>query len=267
MAALVAQLEPHPEVDAVLRELWEGVRAVLGGQFVGAYLFGSLAAGDFDEDSDVDLLVVTEDKLARRVLEELRAMHARVAARPSRWATQLEVSYIPRGALRRYDPHGDRLHPRLDRGRGETLQLKEHDSDWVVQRHVLRERGVTLEGPDPRTLIDPVSPADLRRAMHDLLWWLDEILADPSRVNTRGYQTYLVLTMCRVLYTLRHGAVVSKRAAAAWAARELDPRWSPLIARTWAGRREPRLPAAPEDLAATLELIRYTLEHARQLEV
>lgn len=265
MAALISQLEPHPEVDAVLRELLEGVRAILGRRFVGAYLFGSLATGDFDEDSDVDLLVVTDEEIPRELLSSLQAMHARLAARASHWATQLEVSYLPRRALRRHDPE-DRLHPRLDRGLGERLRLKEHDADWVVQRHALRERGLVLTGPDPRTLIDPVSPDDLRRAMLDLLWWPAEILEDPSRIAARGYQSYIVLTMCRVLYTLRHGAVVSKRAAADWATETLDARWTPLIERTWASRHAPRLAATSEDIDATLDLIRLTLEHARRYE-
>lgn len=265
MAALVAQLEPHPEVDALLRELLEGARALLGPRFVGAYLFGSLTTGDFDEDSDVDLLVVTDDALPPETLDGLRALHTRLAARPSRWATQLEVSYLPRRALRRHDP-ADRLHPHLDRGRGETLQLKEHDSDWVVQRHTLRERGLTLAGPDPRALVEPVSPDDLRRAMHELLWWPAALLEDPSPIARRGYQTYIVLTMCRVLYTLRHGAVVSKRAAADWAAATLDPRFAPLIGRTWAGRHRPDQPATPEDISATLDLVRHTVEHARHYE-
>ena len=266
MSALISQLEPHPEVDALLREVLEGARAVLGERFVGAYLFGSLASGDFDEDSDIDLLFVTGEEIPQESLSALQSMHARINARASHWATQLEVSYIPRRALRRRDP-GDCLHPHLDRGRGETLRLREHDSDWVVQRHVLRERGLTLAGPDPRTLIEHVSPDDLRRAMHDLLWWPAEILCDPARIGTRGYQSYLVLTMCRVLYTLRHGAVVSKRAAADWAQETLGARRSPLIERAWAGRREPRRAATPEDVNATLDLIRHTLEQARRDEV
>ena len=49
--------------------------------------------------------------------------------------------------------------------------MMRHDSDWVVQRHTLRERGITLAGPAPQTLIDPITPNDLRRAMLAILWW------------------------------------------------------------------------------------------------
>lgn len=93
---------PHAEVNTLPGELLGGVRAVLGSQFVGAYLFGSPACGDFDRDSDVDVLVVTEGELSGEQFEALRATHERLARADSPWATQLEVSYIPRAALR-YD--------------------------------------------------------------------------------------------------------------------------------------------------------------------
>src|SRR2546423_4926058 len=101
-----------------------------------------------------------------------------------------------------------------------------HDSDWIVQRYTLRERGITLAGPAPQSLIDPVSPDDLRRAMLDILhgWWA-LMLDDPAPLRRRGYQSYTVLSLCRLLYTLEYGAVVSKPVAARWAQETLDARW------------------------------------------
>jgi predicted nucleotidyltransferase len=259
MSPALRQLDSYPDVEALLRELLDRVRAVLGARFVGAYLFGSLATGDFDDDSDVDVVIVTDNAVPPEVLASLQCLHADLATIESRWATEFEVSYIPRRALRRFDP-ADCRHPRLERGPGETLAVKRHDSDWVVQRHLIRERGVTLAGPDPRTLIDPVAPGDLRRAMHDLLWWPAELLADPSPIRTRGYQSYLVLTMCRILYTLAHGEVVSKRDAAEWAKRTLDPRWSALINDAWVGRSAPDGPATTDEVKAPLDFIRHTLD-------
>lgn len=253
----------YPEVGEVLRRLLGGARGLLGPRFVGAYLFGSLACGDFDGASDVDVLVVTAEEVSPELFDALGSMHERLAASGSRWATQLEVSYVPRRALRRRDPR-DATHPHIDRGAGERLRLAPHDSDWVVQRHTLRERGVTLAGPDPRALIDPVSAEDLRRAMLELLWWPEEILGDPGRIRARGYQSYIVLTMCRVLYTLERGEVASKREAARRAAELLGEPWAALIGRAWDGRRHPDAEAAREDVDATLGLIRETLRRARR---
>jgi predicted nucleotidyltransferase len=266
MSQIVKHPAPYPEVNALLQELLESVQTILGSHFVGAYLFGSLTSGDFDQHSDIDVVVATDDELPDDLFLALKAMHARIAAFDSWWATQLEVSYIPRRALRRHDPAGA-VHPHIDRGKGESLRMMWHDSDWVIQRYTLRERGITLTGPPPQTLIDPISANDLRRAMLAILRWPAEILDDPTQIKKRGYQSYIVLTMCRMLYTLQYGTVASKPVAAHWAQEKLDQRWRALIERAVVGRQHPQSKASSEDLSGTMDFIRYTLERSRQFEI
>jgi aminoglycoside adenylyltransferase-like protein/nucleotidyltransferase-like protein len=239
----------YAEVDAVLAELLEGVRGTLGPQLVGVYLDGSLAAGDFaDHSSDIDVLVVTEDALSDEVVAALGTMHERLATGTSKWAQELEVSYIPRRALRRFDPD-DNAHPCIQRG-SDQLLTEEHDRAWVIHRHVVREHGVALVGPDPRTLIDSVDARDLRDAVVSLLhgWWT----APTCRrwLDNPFYRSYAVLTMCRMRYTLQYGAVVSKPIAARWAQTALDAWWTPLIqaALAWSSDIVP-------DLSETLRFI------------
>lgn len=247
------------EITAVVRDLIESVQRILGKQFVGAYVTGSLTTGEFDEASDIDVVVVTKDELPDHLFDELSAMHERIASGESKWATQLEVSYISRRELRRHDPKHT-THPHLDRGRGEALKRIKHESDWIPQRHMLRERGFTLVGPDPKTLIDPVSPDDLRDAMRPLLsGWVKSVLKRKVPFAGRAEQSYVVLTVCRILYTLEHGEVASKRAAAKWARELLHERWHPLIDRAWHGRQNSGLPL--EDTKETLAFIRHALEH------
>src|SRR5207248_1656203 len=70
----------------------------------------------------------------------------------------------------------------------------------------------------------------------------------------RWAQTYLVLTLCRLLFTTRTGAVAGKAEGAAWGERELDPAWASLIRRALAERGDPsvesRIPADPDAHAA-----------------
>lgn len=254
----------RPEVDELLHALTDGLQQILGDRLVGVYLFGSATRDDFDRESDVDVVVVTTEDLTTGALTELRAMHARIAGLDSSYATQLEVSYIPGKAIRKYDPP-DVVHPRLDRGRSETLGMMSHDADWVIQRHLIREHGTVLFGPPPQTLIDPVSGDEMRQAMRDLLGeWLAPLVANPPHVHTRGYQAFLVLSTCRILYTLEHGDVVSKRAAAQWGEESLGSRWRPLIKRAWVGRINPDEPPQESDLADTWSLIEYAVETARR---
>ena len=151
LAVTMGQSTGYADVDAVLAHLLAGVRGTLGRQLVGVYLDGSLATGDFaEQSSDIDVLVVTEDALSDEVVAALGTMHARLATGPSKWARELEVSYIPRRALRRFDPD-DNCHLCIQRG-SDQLVTEEHDRDWVIHRHVIREHGATLAGPDPCTL-------------------------------------------------------------------------------------------------------------------
>ncbi|MGI9167769.1 MAG: aminoglycoside adenylyltransferase domain-containing protein [Pyrinomonadaceae bacterium] len=244
----------------MLFELLSGVQTILRSRFIGLYLFGSLASGDFDRDSDVDFIVVSENEISPDLFSALQGMHARIATIDSWCATQLDGSYISRHALRRYDP-ANAVHPHIDRDVGESLRMMQHDSDWIIQRQGLREQGLVVAGPALHTLIDPVLPRELRQAVLDLLHgWLAPMIDDPAPLKTRGYQSYIVLTLCRMLYTLEFGTIVSKRAAAHSAQGTLDERWIPLIERACLGRQTPRVKTEADDVNSTLELIRYVLE-------
>ncbi|MDQ3006385.1 MAG: DUF4111 domain-containing protein, partial [Chloroflexota bacterium] len=257
---------PYPDVNKILNILYTYASEILQDHFVGMYLFGSLANGDFDQHSDIDVLVVTKDEIKDDVFSSLQAMHAQLASLNSPWATQLEVSYIPQKALRCFDP-ADKLHPHLDRGNNESLHWMAHESDWIIQRHILRERGIILEGPAPQSLIDPISATDLQKAIVDVLpLWAGPILEDPLKIGNRGYQSYIVLSLCRMLYTLQCGTIISKRAAADWAQDSLSKQWTPLIARAWQGRQNAGSNAEPEDVEGTLNFIRFTMQYCQQLE-
>jgi predicted nucleotidyltransferase len=168
MSAVVGNPTPYPEVNNLLQKLLESVQTILGSHFIGMYLDGSLASGDFDQDSDIDFGVVTDEDISGNLFSAFQAMHARIATIDSWCAIQLEGSYISEHALRRFDPE-HALHPNIERGSGERLKMVYHDEAWAIHRYGLRERGITVIGPSPQTLIDPVSPNDLRRAMLPLL--------------------------------------------------------------------------------------------------
>jgi hypothetical protein len=226
------------------------------------YLEGSLANGDFDEDSDIDFVVITDEDVSENIFAALQAMHERINLLDTQWTINLEGSYISQDALRRYDPNHAN-YPNLERGLGERLKIVHHDEIWNVHRYILRERGITITGPDPKTLIDPISPNELRRSMMPALHgWATQILNNPEEIARQGYQSYTVLSLCRILYTLEFGDIVSKRKAARWVEETQGEKWSALIDRAWIGRHNPQLLASPDDMNQTLHLIRYALDEA-----
>jgi predicted nucleotidyltransferase len=82
----------HPEVNTVLQRLLSDVRAILGTRFLGMYISGSLAMGDFDESSDIDALVVTTDALPEEVVCALAEMHERLSATYPGWSLRSRTS-------------------------------------------------------------------------------------------------------------------------------------------------------------------------------
>jgi Domain of unknown function (DUF4111)/Nucleotidyltransferase domain len=251
---------PYADVNAAVSRFLSDIRTIFGRGFAGMYLSGSLALGDFSADrSDIDFLVATESEVSGEELEALREMHARFNASDSPWATEVEAAYISRFALRRYDP-ARATHPHIERGPGEILDLDSLASDWILQRHIVREHGVVVAGPSPCELIDPVPPDDMRRAVVGLMdaWW-GPMRYDAGPLSRRGYQAYTVLTMCRILYTFERGDVVSKPVAARWALQLLGGRWYALIDRALAWRKDDPDDASA-DVDVTRDMIQYVLE-------
>ncbi|MEP6773999.1 MAG: aminoglycoside adenylyltransferase domain-containing protein [Chloroflexota bacterium] len=264
---------PYPELNKLLQVLLQNVRTVLGPHFVGMYLEGSLANEAFDEASDIDFIVVTDQDVTEDLFLTLRAMHDRIALLDSRWGFELEGSYVGRQALRRReevpgpqadDAHVHPLYPNLERGVGEHLKMAPHDESWLVHRAILGERGITLAGPPPQTLVDPVTPTELRQAMLSVLReWPASLLEQPEKLGIWGLHTYVVVTLCRMLYTLHHGMVASKISAARWAQETLDKEWAPQIQRAWAWRYRPQPAASSEEVAETIAFIHYALQYSK----
>jgi hypothetical protein len=243
------------DLNQLLAELVDGARAVLGRNFVGAYLQGSFAVGDADEHSDVDFIVVTVGEVTPEERSALQALHQRLYSLATPWAQHLEGSYVPRQILRRPDPER-RPFLYLDNGATE-FTLDNHDNTAVV-RWSLRERGVVLAGPELRELLDVVSPDELREDVRWALGAWAEWFRSVESISRRALAV-AVLSHCRMLHTLAIGEVTSKVVAGGWALDELDTEWAPLISWAlddrpgpWAKVREPADPA----------LVRQTLAFA-----
>ncbi len=260
--ALIVNQPPTPyrDVNTLLLTLLESVRAILREKLVGFYLYGSLSAGDFDpESSDVDFLIVTSGELDQAALEALRAMHADIATSSLPYARKLEGSYIPQAALRRYDP-ANAMHPTI--GIDWEFGVGQHGTNWILERWIVREKGIIVWGPSPKTLIDPVAPDELRAAVCGMLrdFWQQQ-LHGPDWLRPRDYQAFAILSMCRALYTIREGKVASKPEAADWALQTLDPKWRLLIEQALVWRHEHE----PDDMTKMLEFLRFAV--ARGLEI
>ena len=252
MQAPLTEPTPYPEVNDVLIRLLTEARAVLGQEFVGLYLYGSLATGDFDpQRSDIDFLIVTSHFLPEQTIAALEKMHHGFAQSDNKWDRKLEGLYIPLAELSHYKEQG----PELPTVNERYFYIARQGSDWVIQRHLLREHETIVAGPSIREFIEPVPAQEMRTAVCAIMrsWWAP-MIDDPTWLDGRPeYQAFAVQTMCRVLYTLKFSSAVSKTKAAKWALEALGGEWTVLITDaagwpdTW-----------PADLQQVQDFIRYT---------
>jgi hypothetical protein len=208
------------------------------------YLVGSFALGDADEHSDCDFLVVVRELPGGLREQAVRDLWAELPLRPGTWTHDLEGSYAPLSDL------GDNAtigRPWFFVDHGHTaVQWDDHCNREVV-RWTLRERGVTVSGPEPRSFTAVVPAALVKERMRrDLEMLLPDILSW-APTEAAWTQRYVVATYCRVLYSLATGEVTSKRGALEWAMAELSARWRPLLvqvrvdrARGWNPDEPPR---------------------------
>jgi hypothetical protein len=227
---------PFPELNRVLEELVAGVQRALPQNLRGVYLVGSFAVGDADEHSDVDFVVATEGELSGGEQEELQALHGRLFELPVAWAQHLEGSYAPAAVLRRVDAERRPLFY-LDNGARDLIWHAHCNT--ALTRWTLREHGVALAGAPAASVVDPVDPGDLRAEARRKLEETAEWACEARGELTRWEQPYMVLSCCRMRFTLAHGRIASKQEAGTWALQALDERWRPLIRAALADRADP----------------------------
>lgn len=243
---------PYPQVDEVLAALLAASRDLFSEDLFGVYLFGSLTSGGFDpETSDIDFAVATKTDPSSRS-SEISALNRQLQD-SSPWAAKLEGSFLPRRVFEDFNPDGAAF-PTI--GMGGWYGLDHKGIERALQRFQLREHGIALAGPSPRSFIAPVSSESLKAETLDVLqgWWRSQ-LDDPVRLRRRGYQAYAVLTMCRMLYTLEIGSVASKPAAAGWARPRVAAPWQGMIDRALVWRDGDGV----DDFEPTVELIHWML--------
>ena len=193
-----------PGARAVVEHLTDARPAGL----VGVWLHGSATAGGLRPDSDVDLLVVTtrslDDSERSALLEVLLERSGRRATvGPS---LPLEVVSVVRGDVVPW-----RYPPTLDLQYGEWLRdagipRPEVAPDLAIVLSAARDAAVPLAGPPLAEVIDAVPPQDLQRAVLDCLpALLDDLVGDERNV---------LLTLARMVVTVRTGQVVPKDVAA-----------------------------------------------------
>jgi hypothetical protein len=230
----------------------------LGHNLVGLYTYGSLTQRAFDRQrSDIDCIAVARRDLSRRDLRVLRGELARLATSNS-WTARLQLLILLKDELLKMNGTGYLY----QFGR---LRRSGSDGNPIIWLNVLAS-GSVLFGPEPRSFVPSITAPMLFRALQRELRYLREEMIEKPHSKWRdvpSYRAYVVLTVCRILYSLRKGRIVSKPAAAAWAIRLVPMKHHSLIRAALKVDASRRLTSTP--VARVRAFIHYAEAHLRVL--
>ena len=218
-----------PEVNTILNTIESSVLEILQDSYLGLYLFGSLAIGDFDiETSDIDLVVATHTNLQDSQIALLSQFHEKLFSFNLPLCTELECLYLSKDNLRRYVPEKTICY-KIDRG-DRKLVKEILDIDWKINLFSLYNYGKTLSGPPITSIVAPISIDELKDSVLELInfWWLP-MSQNPEKLKHEGYRFYAVLTMARMLATFDLKKIISKKEANLWSQENLDNRWKDIV--------------------------------------
>ncbi|MBD3280414.1 DUF4111 domain-containing protein [Candidatus Dojkabacteria bacterium] len=214
--------EVNPVIDFVL----EQVRSIFGPSLLGVYLFGSLTYDDFKEErSDIDLQVVIENDAKKEETKQIEQLFHNISKKFPKWAGRVECSFTPISYYSQKNPP--------EKGRpyfGEKFYADAiYGNEWLINNYLLRKHGIRLYGAEFSELIDKIGIKDLQKAaLKDLKEEWEPKLKDSEYFENPHNQSYIVLNLCRILYTVQEGKVGSKSQATSWV-KSKYPQWRGLI--------------------------------------
>ena len=225
------------------------VRDALGDSLVGAYLHGSAVLGGLRPGSDLDILAVvarpTSEEERRAIVARLLDISGRRARRGP--ARPVELTIVRGSEIRPWHSppavdllYGEWLRDDFERG---AVPAPAPMPDLGPEIALTRQGDRALFGPPPAQVMDPVPPADLRRA---IVAGVPSLLADLES-DTRN----VLLTFARIWFTLATGIIGSKDEAAAWALDRLPGEHRGVLNRA----RELYLEGADDDWSASMPAV------------
>ena len=197
------------------------------GNIIGMYLFGSLTYGGFDrESSDIDIVVISKKLLQNNELDTLKEIHKELLESNIYWSKRIEVSYTPLEMLKENEP------PKTPRPYYNETFYNEatYGNEWLINNYLLYNYGITIYGPEFKTFFKKsIDIKDVQKACIQDFYkeWLPKI-DDDNYLSHDHYQAYIILNLCRILYTIINAETVNKTLSANWV-KENYNQWSILI--------------------------------------
>lgn len=219
-------ITPYKEIDELIEEFKKEIIQSLNQNLVGLYLTGSLSYDDFVPDrSDIDFQVIVKLPLSTSEIVDVEKLHAYIEEKYPKWAKRIECSYTPQSMLSDIQPPID---PRPWWGAGIMYPKAPYGNEWIINQYQLYNYAIPLHGPDYKSLTKSIDISDVQKGcVKDLFQEWEPKIQYVDSLNSHN-RSYIVLNLCRILYTVSQSAVSSKTISAGWV-KNTFPQWKDLI--------------------------------------
>ena len=208
------------------------LRAVLGSDLIGAYLFGSAVIGGLRARSDLDLMAVSSRRLTIREKRKMIEQMLTISGKPR----SVELTVVVSSEIRpwhypaRMDfQFGNWWRSEYEKGVVEPYRSNVNPDLASLVRLVLHANAAVI-GPPPADVFDPVPRADY---IAGLVSTIDEWLEDLNETDL-GIRN-VVLALARIWCDIVTDQIRTKDQAAEWALSRLPPRHRAILQRAMAG--------------------------------
>jgi len=226
----ISNLTPYLDVNNILESFTKGNIIIFKDNLIGIYLTGSLSYQAFDyRSSDIDITVILQNPISTKELNAIRRFHLQLEEKYYKWASRLECTYTPVEMLSSILPPTT---PRPWYWGGEHKLYAEalYGNEWIINNYLLYNHAIPLVGPDFKELTNPIDMEEVQKAcIRDLFKEWEPLKTNPDWFTDSHNETYLILNLCRIFYTVMCKSAGSKKTAALWVKNKYSESWGEMI--------------------------------------
>lgn len=257
-----SEITPYKEVNLIVTNIRDGVINIFDKDLVGIYLTGSLSYGDFDpKRSDIDVQVVLAQPCGEDKYPLIEKLHEKIESEYPFWLKRIEVSYTPIQFLKEIMP------PKLPRpyyNEGVFYPEAPYGNEWIINQYQLVKHGITIYGLDFKELVKPIDIVEVQKAcIRDLLTEWKIKTENIDDLKDSHMQSYVVLNICRILYTVFATDVGTKKESSKWIKETFAPKWTSLIteAEVWEYGK------VMNRIQETIDFVKFGVESVKKTDI
>lgn len=208
----------------ILNSIINDYKIILADNLVGVYLHGSLAMGCYNQNSDIDFIVVIKNPLSFEISRDLIAVLLSQKNVPKKG---LEMSVVIKKYTQSFvyptpfELHYSKAHQQGYLKDSSYICGKTVDKDLAAHFTIINHDGVCLYGESIEDVFSPV-PKE---------FYIDSIINDIKdiRKNIFHNPTYYILNSCRIFHYLKENKISSKLKGGLWARNALPSQFTNCI--------------------------------------